>query len=116
MAITFNTKTFSVQSQSVDYVDYLKDGSTLAEPYRVRVARTLPKNTKNAVLRGSVKFTRTYLDADGVPQIAIVTVSSSIPATIPVGVLTDLKADVKAAAAVDAVYSDPLFSGKIYVC
>lgn len=114
MAITFNTKTFSVQSQSVDYVDYLKDGSTLAEPQRLRVARTLPKNTKNAVLRGSSKHTRTYLDVDGVPQIAIVTTTSSIPASIPPNVLAELKADVKAAAAVDAAFADPLFSGKIY--
>lgn len=114
MAITFNTKTFNVQSQSVDYVDYLKDGSTLAEPYRLRTSRTLPKNQKNAVLRGNVKFTRTYLDNDGNPQVAIVTVSSSIPANIPSATLTDLKADVKAAAAVDAAFADPLFSGKIY--
>lgn len=114
MALTFNTKTFSLQTQSPDSVDYLKDGSTLSEPYRLRQYRTLPKNTKNAVLRGGVKFSRTYLDVDGNPQVAIVTIGSSIPANCPSATIADLKADVKAAAAVDAAFSDPLFSGKIY--
>lgn len=114
MALTFNTKTFSLQTQSSDAVEYLKDGSTLAEPYRLRQTRVLPKNTKNAVLRGGVKFSRTYLDADGNPQVAIVAITSSIPANCPQAIIGELKADVKAAVSVDAAFADPLFSGKIY--
>lgn len=113
MSFTFNTKTFTIQTTGSDSSEYVKDGATLAEPYRIRYTRTLPKiGIKNAVLRGGAKFTRVYIDAQGNPQTALITVSSSFPTSIPAVTLTEMEADFKAAA-VTASLADALFRGKV---
>lgn len=114
MAITFNTKTFDLQTRGADFSSYLKSGSTLAEPYNLKQSRVLPKNVKGSVMRGVVKFSRTFLDTDGNPQVAVITVSSSIPNSTPSATVTDLEADFKAAVAVNAAVCDTAIRGNVY--
>ncbi len=114
MAITFNTKTFDLQTRGADFSTYLKSGSTLAEPYTVKQSRVLPKNVKGSVLRGVVKLSQSYLDVSGSPQVAVITISSSIPNDCPSATLTALEADFKAAAVVNAAIPDTIFRGSVY--
>lgn len=113
MAITINTQVFELESQDVNSTTFAKTGATLAEPYRIKRTRTLPGNAKNAVLRGSSRVTRTYLDANGEARSLVFNVSSSVPVSCPADVLADFESDCEAYMAQQAT-SDVLFKGKVY--
>lgn len=112
MALTINTKTFNKRTQSEHAVEFLESASGLNTPYSLRQGRTLPSsNVKNSVLRGDVRLQRYYTDASGNPRVASVKVLSSIAADAPNEVIDGLKADFKAAVAIDAAVSDVVFKG-----